>query len=562
MFSQLTDMEEERGSRIRKAFSCYGIQRSVMKHLKTKDLKALRLVDKCWMESALLPLKETSFVTLNSPSSIQNYLQFLQDSDFSAIFSNYKIVIKQSEFDSAQEACDSFNLFWSICSSYVKEISIALPWTCTFPILECIYQTPPESMQLMKLTLSLDKIESSEDKWPEPEPIVQDKPVIPSQSSIPIPIINSLISLSLNVSIVLSTEKKVFPFTWTDFFLKFPNICHLSIHSDYASGHFYRIVNILMEYQMRLKTLKIGTRDQRLFSEDFLKKLVLLTNNQTEVLSLGFLPSVRHESGLDLMLSKSSTSLTHLSFLQYRTVNQATIISLTASDGNTFPNLRSLRITKELVPHLQFLCKMPKIRRLEIYRDSTIGQHDDLSNPVIRTRSLPVISTLQTLALEPFVPVEDVWKLVRWFPNLQRLQMKANDVIARIIFMKWKELRELYLVAEITRDNNDIVRSTLTDEGITGISRNVLMQQFGAHCEKIDPVANRSMPYIGDLTKLETCKLQVVPDYLTGLTDHSVHFGLANLPNLTSLTLVKSLVSPEAVELLRTQGVSVTVTMD
>ncbi|ODM96214.1 hypothetical protein Ocin01_10466 [Orchesella cincta] len=549
-------MDEE--IRIRTAFSCYGIQRSVMRHLNVKDLKSLRLVDKHWMQSALFPLKETSIVTLNSPTSIQTYLQFLQDSGFSACFSNYKIVINPSKFDNAQEVIDSFSLFWTVCSSHVKELSIALPWTCTFPILEQIYQTSPESIQLVKLSLSLEKLESSSEKWPEPEPVVQEKAI----SSNPIHSIRSLISLNLNVSIVLTTEKKVFPFTWTDFFQKFPNICHLCIQSDYASGHFYRIVNILMDYQMGLKTLKIGTRDQRLFSEDFLKKLVLLTNNQTEVLSLGFLPSVRHESALDSMLSKSSASLTHLSFLQYRTANQATIIALTASDGNTFPNLTSLRITKELVPNLNFLCKMPKLKRLEIYRDSTIGQHDDLSNPVIRTRSLPVISTLQTLALEPFVPVEDVWKLVRWFPNLRRLQMKANDVIARIIFMKWKELKELYLVAEITRDNNDIVRSTLTDEGITGISRNVLLQQSGALCENVDPASHRTMPYIGNLTKLETCKLQVVADYLTGLTDHSVSFGLADLPNLTSLTLVKSLVSPEAAEMLRQHGVSVTIIKD
>lgn len=148
---------------------------------------------------------------------------------------------------------------------------------------------------------------------------------------------------------------------------------------------------------------------------------------------------------------------------------------------------------------MAFLCKMPKLKRLEIYRDSTIGQHDTLSNPVIRTRSLSVVMQhLQSLVLEPFVPLEHVWKLTTWFPNLSRLQMKANDMIARVIFMKWQELKELFLIAEITRDNNDIVRSALTDEGITGMTRQELE---ACSCEEPGHVGvTRTMAYIGNLT--------------------------------------------------------------
>lgn len=148
------------------------------------------------------------------------------------------------------------------------------------------------------------------------------------------------------------------------------------------------------------------------------------------------------------------------------------------------------------MPNLAFLVKMPMLRRLEIYRDSTIGQHDDLSNPVIRTRSLSVVMEhLQSLVLEPFVPLEHVWKLTNWFPNLQRLQMKVNDMIARVVFSGWSELRELYLIGEIHRDLNDIVRSSLTDEGITGLSKEDLQQSDGAAGGNW----NRTVAYIGDL---------------------------------------------------------------
>lgn len=43
--------------------------------------------------------------------------------------------------------------------------------------------------------------------------------------------------------------------------------------------------------------------------------------------------------------------------------------------------------------------------------------------------------------------------------------------------------------------------------------------------------------------ELEILKLQAVPDYQTGLTDFSVHYGFRDLPCLTALTLVKTLVS-------------------
>ncbi len=115
------------------------------------------------------------------------------------------------------------------------------------------------------------------------------------------------------------------------------------------------------------------------------------------------------------------------------------------------------------------------------------------------------MQNLQSLVLEPFVPLEHVWKLTTWFPNLSRLQMKANDMIARVIFMKWGDLKELFLIAEITRDNNDIVRSALTDEGITGMSRQDLeMSSCG------EQVATRTMAYIGNLTSKFTKLLKLL----------------------------------------------------
>lgn len=119
------------------------------------------------------------------------------------------------------------------------------------------------------------------------------------------------------------------------------------------------------------------------------------------------------------------------------------------------------------------------------------------------------MDNLQCLVMEPFVPVEHVWKLVRWFPGLTKLQMKVNDVIARIIFTTWTGLKELYLIAEISRDNNDIIRSTLTDEGITGISREILQQahQFEVNDDGLPDAGDQSRisghrdaVYIGNLT--------------------------------------------------------------
>lgn len=239
------------------------------------------------MQAASHSLKEKCVITLDSPSLFQNYLLFLDnqqelenfdnDGDKCALyFTNFKITIKPDKFRSLNEATQLFTQFWEKCGSFVKELSFQFPWTCSYPFLTQIYSLDQQAesyinVNIERLALSiLDKpapqeSDGDDKSWSNGLDEETTSTLENEQENNFIILSNpALISLHLNVSIVLSTEKKVFPFSWIQFLEACPNICHLSIQSDYGSGHFVRIVNTLVDNRVILKTLKIGTRSVNL----------------------------------------------------------------------------------------------------------------------------------------------------------------------------------------------------------------------------------------------------------------------------------------------------------
>lgn len=232
----------------------------------------MRLVDRNWRQLALISLKEKSHVTFDCPSTFQKYFTFLEDTNYSACFTKYRIIFKPGKFGCAADVCSLFDQFWTMCSECVKDIHITMPWTCAFPILHCMFYPSTKIDEeeqvrtpLEKLSLSVEDADSG-DKWLIDKPPEEEKGSITmiekeeSTAAVSPVAIYTLISLNFNVSIVLNSEKKVFPFTWQEFFTSCPNVRHLCIQSDYASGHFCRIVNVLVDKGIGLKTLKIGTR--------------------------------------------------------------------------------------------------------------------------------------------------------------------------------------------------------------------------------------------------------------------------------------------------------------
>ncbi len=237
------------------------------------------------MQAASHSLKDKCVITLDSALLFQNYLLFLDSQQelesfndntekLALYFTNFKIALKPDKFSGINEATQLFYQFWGKCGSFVKELSLQFPWTCSYPILThmyCLNQQTDEyiSVNIEKLALLLqdkppeESDEGNDNNWSygsSEEEATSTTENEQQENNFVILSNLALISLHLNVSIVLSTEKKVFPFSWIQFFEACPNICHLSIQSDYGSGHFVRIVNTLVDNRVILKTLKIGTR--------------------------------------------------------------------------------------------------------------------------------------------------------------------------------------------------------------------------------------------------------------------------------------------------------------
>lgn len=222
------------------------------------------------MRSALSSLKAKSQVVLNSPSLFAEYNEFLETHNFDTCFSNYKILFTVDSFANIKEACEIFTQFWDSCSEFVRELQLVIPWTCAFSMLKCMCCAKPNQAPvicLQSFSLTLEDIDNGNNEWAQDnsqdsmnvdnrfgDPNLEEV-VSGAQVSL-----RSLVSFQLTVSIVLTSDKKVFPFSWNEFINSCPNLNHLCIQSDYASGHFYRIVNALLDRKMCLKTLKIGTR--------------------------------------------------------------------------------------------------------------------------------------------------------------------------------------------------------------------------------------------------------------------------------------------------------------